>query len=452
MQLRPRQTQAIADLQQAYRTGARAPVLVAPTGFGKTATAVEIVRMALARGRSVWFLAHLEEILADTAGRLEAAGIPFGRIQPGCDRAHHHPVQVVSVWSAALRSDLPSADLIVIDECHLAIAPTYLQLIERVRPRHLLGLTGTPQRRDGQPLSRAFDRLVLTCSTAELVAEGLLSPVRLFRPGGGQGLESALVGDALEHWADRCHGRRGVLFCTNVRQAQAVADEWVQAGYRAVAVSGTSPKGRRREAVEGLRSGQLVAVACVDLWIAGVDIPEISAISWLRRTTSLVSWRQGNGRGMRTADGKTDLVILDHAGNRHRLGHPLDEPDWSLEGWAEKREQKRFPIRECPSCFVCLPGGTRVCPECGHEFTVWSRELRQVDGELVEDVRRGPTFAEERSAAQGLEALIRIGHRRGMAHPRAWAHAVLRAREAKRLAKGLPNPFDLLRPADAHHP
>ncbi len=431
MKLRPLQIKAISDLQQAYGSGARAPVLVAPTGFGKTATAVEIVRMALARGRSVWFLAHLEEILADTADRLEKAGIPFGRIQSGCEREYHHQVQVVSVWSAALRDDLPSADLIIIDECHLAVAPTYLQLIERVKPRHMLGLTGTPQRRDGQPLARLFDRLVLTCSTAELVSEGLLSPVRLFRPKGGKGLELALIGDALDNWMERCDDRRGVLFCSSVKQAQSVADEWVLAGYRAVAVSGTSPKSERRAAVEGLRGGDLDAVACVDLWIAGVDIPEISAISWLRKTTSLVTWRQGNGRGMRTADDKADLVILDHAGNYYRLGHPLDEPDWSLDGWAEKREQKRFPVRECPSCFACLPGGTRECPECGHVFKIVSRELQQIEGELVETGRQGPTFAQERSAAQGLEDLIRIGYRRGMANPRGWAANVLKAREAK---------------------
>lgn len=431
MRFRPRQTQAITDLRQAYASGSRAPVLVAPTGFGKTATAVQIVRMALVHGQTVWFLAHLEEILADTAGRLQEAGIPFGRIQPGCDRDYNYQVQVVSVWTAALRLDLPPADFIIIDECHLAVAPTYLELIERVAPRHILGLTGTPQRRDGQPLSKVFDRLVLTCSTADLVAEGLLSPVRLYRPATSR-LDSALVGDALEHWQRRCHDRRGVLFCANVKQAQVAAERWTHAGYRALAVSGNSSQELRRSAVEGLRAGRLDAVACVDLWIAGVDIPEISAISWLRRTTSLVSWRQGNGRGMRTADGKTDVIIHDHAGNRHRLGHPLDEPDWSLEGWAEKRPRKAFPVRECPSCFVCLPGGTKTCPDCGHVFKVWSREPRQVAGELVEDAPSAPSFAELRSAARGFDELVELGRKRQMSNPHGWARQVMAARAGKR--------------------
>jgi superfamily II DNA or RNA helicase len=79
IQLRPRQHQALADLRQAYASGSRAPILVAATGFGKTATATEIVRQAVAKGRSVWFLAHLREILDDTSARLTAGGISHGQ-------------------------------------------------------------------------------------------------------------------------------------------------------------------------------------------------------------------------------------------------------------------------------------------------------------------------------------------------------------------------------------
>ena len=56
--LRPRQHQALADLRQAYATGSRAPILVAPTGFGKTAVATEVVRKALGKDTRVGFLAH----------------------------------------------------------------------------------------------------------------------------------------------------------------------------------------------------------------------------------------------------------------------------------------------------------------------------------------------------------------------------------------------------------
>ena len=83
MTLRPRQVKAIADVRAAYAADSRSPVLIAPTGFGKTHTAVNIIQSAINRGKRVWFLAHLAEILNDTTARLSAARIPYGQIRSG---------------------------------------------------------------------------------------------------------------------------------------------------------------------------------------------------------------------------------------------------------------------------------------------------------------------------------------------------------------------------------
>jgi superfamily II DNA or RNA helicase len=446
--LRPRQTKAVEDLRQAYASGARAPILVAPTGFGKTATATEIVRLTIARGRSVWFLAHLREILDDTADRLQAAGIPFGSIRAGRSADYSKLVQVVAVQTAVRRSGLPRPDLIIIDECHLAVANTYRKVIAAAGHPLLLGLTGTAQRLDGRGLREVFDRLVLTCTTAELIEEGLLAPVRVFAPPGAdlsklhtragdfdQGEASAVlskpavVGDALSHWQQLCQGRRGVAFCTTVAHAEAVARQWQAAGYRAVAVHGGSEDADRREAVAGLRAGRLDLVACAQLWIAGVDVPEIDAVIWLRPTQSLTAWLQGNGRGLRTAPRKRDLLVLDHVGNCQRLGHPLEVHEWSLEGRVKRSREAGLSVRVCPKCFACMPSARQVCPDCGHEFVAERRELEHVDGELVEVQRR--EAKREQGQAQTLEDLIQIGKRRGMKNPRGWARHVLAARQAK---------------------
>ena len=116
--LRPRQTQAVADLRQAYASGHRAPILVAATGFGKTHVATEIVRLCIERGRSVWFLAHLREILDDTSARLTAGGIRHGHIRAGRSADYGHMVQLVAVQTAVRRPRLPRPHLIIIDECH----------------------------------------------------------------------------------------------------------------------------------------------------------------------------------------------------------------------------------------------------------------------------------------------------------------------------------------------
>ncbi|NDG76165.1 MAG: ATP-dependent helicase, partial [Synechococcaceae bacterium WB8_1B_136] len=245
IELRPRQHQAIADVRAAFASGYRAPVLVAPTGAGKTFTAIEIVRLTIARGRSVWFLAHLREILDDTSGRLTAAGISHSSIRAGRSSDYSQLVQVVAVQTAVRRQRLPRPGLIIVDECHLAVANSYRQVIAAAGSPRLLGLTGTPQRLDGRGLGEVFDLLVHTCSTAELIDEGLLAPIRIFAPPGAdlsgigrrggdfdQGAAGVVmnrpqvVGDALSHWQKLCQGRRGVCFCTTVSHAQAVAEQW----------------------------------------------------------------------------------------------------------------------------------------------------------------------------------------------------------------------------------
>jgi DNA repair protein RadD len=449
MNLRPRQIQAVADLRQAYASGARAPILVAPTGFGKTATAVEIVRNAVAKGRRVWFLAHLREILDDTSARLIAGGISHGSIRAGRSADYSQMVQVVAVQTAVRRPSLPRPHLIIVDECHLAIATSYQKVIAAAGHPLLLGLTGTPQRLDGRGLREVFDLLVPTCSTAELIDEHLLAPVRVFAPPGAdlsgigrrggdfdQGQAGAVmsrpsvVGDALSHWKKLCSGRRGVAFCTTVAHAQAVADQWRAAGYRAMAVHGDSDDADRREAIAGLRAGRLDLVACAKLWIAGIDVPEIDAVIWLRPTQSLTAWLQGNGRGLRIAPGKRDLLILDHVNNCRRLDHPLVSHEWSLDGKRKRQTEQAINCKVCPTCFATSLSAAQVCADCGHVFAPPERrELRQVEGELEEvtTVER----KREQANANTIEELIAIGRRRNMKNPAGWARHVMAARSLR---------------------
>lgn len=436
--LRPRQSKAFTDLQHAYKQGFRAPILQAPTGFGKTATATEIVRRAVAKGRCVWFLAHLEEILDDTADRLTTAGINFGQIRSGRPMDYTWPVQVVMVQTAVSaigKRNLPRPDLIIIDECHLAVADSYVKVINAVGRPLLLGLTGTPQRLDNRGLIEVFDHLVLTCSTLELMEEGLLAKVRLFNPNLASLSKDGTfaVGDALSHWKQHCAGRRGVAFCMNIAHAEAIADQWKRAGYRAMAVHGRSSKDDRKEAVRGLRAGRLDLVACAKLWIAGVDVPEIDAVLWLRKTASLVDWLQGCGRGMRTAPGKKDLIILDHVGNSdpNRLDHPLVERDWSLHGHAKKKRDAGPSVKVCPSCFSTIPSHRPVCPDCGHEFVAERRELEHIEGELVEVELQRREQRREQATARTVEELVEIGRRRNMKNPHGWAKHVMAARLAR---------------------
>jgi superfamily II DNA or RNA helicase len=458
--LRPRQLQALDDLRAAYGSGSRAPVLVAPTGFGKTAVSCEIIRSCVARGGRVWFLAHLREILDDTAGRLRVAGILFGQIRAGIPPDPDAAVQLVGVQTAARREIGHPPSLIIIDECHLAVAETYRRVISAADSPLLLGLTGTPERLDGRGLGELFDRLVPTCSTSELICEGLLASCRVFAPPGadlsqlrtragefdqGQAGEilsrPTVVGDALEHWQRLCQGRRGVAFCSTVRHAETVAEQWRSAGLRAVAVSGGSDDEERRGAVQLLRSGELDLVACAQLWVAGVDVPALDAVVWLRPTQSLTVWLQGCGRGLRMADGKIDCLILDHVGNALRHGLPQDPREWSLNGRRKRRRQGEaaLGVRQCEACFCCYPPQLLACPECGMIPVVKARRLVQTAGELRE-IKEGAMRARRREQGQArtLAELVALGKARGMSNPWGWAYRVIAGRKGRDIGNEKP--------------
>ncbi len=456
IQLRPRQSKALADLRTAYAAGYRAPTLVAPTGAGKTTIAAEIIRSAIEKGGTVWFLAHLREILDDTARRLRDANIPHSFIMAGMPQNPLLPVQVVSVQTAVRRPVRQQPSLIIIDEAHLCIADTYRKVIAAAGNPKLLLLTATPTRLDGRGLGEVSDIIVPTCSTGDLIAEGLLVPIRYYAPtkpdldgirtrAGDFALDQlakavdrpSIIGDAVAHYRKYAHGRRAVAFCVNIAHAEHTAAAFTAAGYRAVAISGNSTREERTAALTGLRQGTIDIVCNCALWVAGVDCPEIGCIILLRPTKSLTMYLQSVGRGLRISPGKPDLIVLDHASCVFTHGLPQDSREWTLDARPKRAGADAPAVRECPSCFACHPPAP-VCPACGHVYQSEpvDRGPAEIDGELVEvdETALRRQRSREQAGAQTLEQLIEIGRRRGMKHPAGWARHVLAARQRRRAA------------------
>jgi len=450
--LRPHQAKALEDLRAAYRAGHRAPVLVMATGGGKTHTSAEIIRSAVARGRRVWFMAHLREILDTTSAKLTAEGIAHSYVM--AERPHDYGAQVhvVSVQTAARRlADLSRPDLVVIDECHLAVAATYRLVVEAVGNPILLGLTATPARLDGRGLGEMFDTLVQSCDTAQLQAEGLLVPIRYYAPSRpdlhgvrtiagdyaqGELAEAmnrpSITGDAVAHYRKLAHGRPCVVFCTNVRHAEDTAAHFRQAGYRAVAISGETATDERTGALERLRAGDLDVVVNCQLWVAGVDCPAIGCVILLAPTKSLTKYLQSVGRGLRTAPGKNDLVVLDHAGNAFVHGLPTERREWTLDG-AKKRARSQDdvePVRQCERCYTVFPPAP-VCPSCGHQHVPKLRQIKQTDGELEQLTEIKRQRRQEVGKARTIEDLKRIAEERG--YSMGWVWNMARIRNARGL-------------------
>lgn len=449
-ELRPRQLQALDGVRAAYREGKRAPIMVAPTGFGKTATAAVIIRRAMERGRRVWFMAHLREILDTTSAKLTAEGIAHSYVMAGRPHDYGAEVHVVSVQTAARRlADLSRPDLVVIDECHLAVAATYRLVVEAVGSPVLLGLTATPARLDGRGLGEMFDTIVPTCTTAELIAEQLLVPIRYYAPSRpdlagvrtvagdyAQGEladamnKPSITGDAVAHYRKLAHGRPCVVFCTNVRHAEDTAEAFRLAGYRATAISGQTATDERTGALERLRAGDLDVVVNCQLWVAGVDCPVIGCVILLAPTKSVTKYLQSVGRGLRTAPGKQDLVVLDHAGNAFTHGLPTEAREWTLEG-AKKRTRQAddvATVRQCERCYFVFPPAP-VCPSCGHAHVPKLRQIKQTDGELEQLLEVKRQRRQEVGKARTVEDLKRIAEERG--YSMGWVWNMARIRQAR---------------------
>ncbi|AZB50544.1 hypothetical protein [Synechococcus phage S-H1] len=288
--------------------------------------------------------------------------------------------------------------------------------------------------------------MVLGPTAKWLTDNGFLAPARVLAPPGfdAAGLRkrmgdfdtkqaeqrvATIMGDCCSHYKQHLNGRTAIAFCCSVAHAEAVAQLFISQGIAAASIDGSMSNDCRRDLLQALESSRLKVLTSCALIGEGVDVPSVGGCILLRPTQSVGLHLQMIGRCLRPAPGKPPAVVLDHVGNTLRLGHHLEERDWSLDGERKIRDREKAPsVKVCPQCFAAMASRVSVCDECGHEFAPERRELETVDGELVE--LQAVARRREQGSAQSLEDLRRLAQQRG--YKRGWAERVYQARLAKR--------------------
>ena len=408
MNLRPYQTQLVTEIRGQYQLGHKAVLAVLPTGGGKTVCFSYIAQAASVKGNRVLILVHRAELL-DQASR--AMPVPHGIIAANRAMDLSHTVQVASVQTVARRLHLLPREffqLLVVDEAHHTTAGTWAKVIAHFHAAKLLGVTATPIRGDGRGLGEHYQAMVQGPTAAELTSEGYLAPARVLAPPGfdSAGLRKrmgdfdtkqaeqrvgTIMGDCLGHYRKHLPGQTAIAFCCSVAHAEAVAHLFQSAGIAAASIDGTMDAATRRQLLADLGTGRLSILTSCSLIGEGVDVPSVGGCILLRPTASVGLHLQMIGRCLRPQPGKT-AVVLDHVGNTLRLGHHLEERDWTLDG-LRKRDREAAPsVKVCPTCFATSPSAALVCRDCGHVFAPPERrEIKVVEGELVEQAfRSGP--------------------------------------------------------------
>jgi superfamily II DNA or RNA helicase len=413
------QQEGVDDIEAAPE---RRIVACSPTGSGKTLLGMELARRAIRQDLRVMVMAPRHELIQQFKERMDTwAKGAYGIISAGFRHAQdlYRPLQLASVDTLVSRVVkrrslvLPSADLVICDEVHLYQTAHRAGLLEMFPGARIIGLTATPGRYDGRPLGMTFERLIEIETMKGLIDKGYLVPPLYYAPSvpdlrrvqkvagdyNRKQLEERmepLLGDIIEHWLKLACTRRTVVFATTVGQSVYLAERFRATGVAAEHCDGTADQAHREGIFERFRSGETQVLCNVDLATYGFDLPDLSCVVLARPTLSVVRYLQMVGRGLRAADGKTDCLVLDHAGNVRRHGYAEEDRYWSLDGRRKGTGPKALALKpcksgepakqtlhlRCPRCKLVFAGAL-TCPACQYYFERTAVSFRVVDGELI---------------------------------------------------------------------
>lgn len=346
--LRDYQLAAVRAVDRAIVGGERSLLVVAPTGAGKGHIIAHLAR----RARSL-VLVHRAEIVRDLAARCAPASVRT-LIAGTYDGPADATVTVALVQSLHAGSvEIPGLEMIVTDEAHHAVADTYRALYARHPLAFHVGLTATPSRSDGVGLGDVFDSLYVAARPSELLARGLLAPIRVLAP---DSASATLADHAAAAYTRHAAGRSAIVFVRTVAEAHALADAWPE---HAVAITGDSVG--RAGAIDRFRRREVRALINVYVLTEGTDLPEAEVCILARGCTSAATYLQIVGRVLRPLPGK-HAMLIDLRGVVHTHGLPHDDREWSLAGRTGSARASALAMRTCRACWYVYRGD--VCPEC----------------------------------------------------------------------------------------
>jgi len=352
--------QDILKQLEAERTlrGHNKNLIVAATGTGKTVISAFDYRNFCkdnpGKMNRLLFVAHREEILKQSISCFRGilknynfGELFVGNYRPGSIDYLFMSIQTFNSQDFTSKTEPDFYDYIVVDEFHHAAADTYQKLLSYYKPKILLGLTATPERMDGKSVLQYFDdRIAAEIRLPEAIERELLSPFHYFgitdsadlsglkwSRGGYDTLElsnlftmngaiadkrAVMTIETIKKYVTDTAKVKALGFCVSIEHAQYMSDFFNRNGFPSICLTSKTPDDERNSAKEKLVKGEIQYIFVVDLYNEGVDIPDINTVLFLRPTESLTVFLQQLGRGLRRADDKECLTVLDFIGQAHR--------------------------------------------------------------------------------------------------------------------------------------
>lgn len=401
--LRPYQTEAVQAIYGYFATKQGNPLIVLPTGAGKSLTLAAFIKGAIEAypGTRIIVLTHVKELIEQDAMAIirywpEA---PIGIWSAGVGSKQKEQITVAGIQSIhGNPAKFAGTDLVIIDEAHLVSKKAdtmygrFLAGLRHYNPAlKVIGLTATHYRMDSGLLTdgdeRIFTDVAYEAHVGDLIKDGYLCPLvakngatkadlsEVHTRGGefvANELQKAmdkdnLIDGALDEVGKYAHDRQHILgFCAGVEHAAHCADRANARGWSADFVTGDMAPTERDAKINAFKSGRLRFLFNAMLLTTGFDYPSIDCIVMLRPTKSTGLYVQIMGRGLRKDGKKDNTLVLDFAGNVERHG-PIDQIRVKKKG-GKGEGVSVAPVKECPNCHELLHTSVMVCPQCSHEW------------------------------------------------------------------------------------
>lgn len=445
MILRDYQEKMVNDTREAL-SRVRCVLIQSECGSGKGSVCAYMINRAVQRGNRVLFLVRGRDRVVDMNDRVTRLGIPHGVLMGGQKRERHYNTQVASIDTLHRMQYKPSVDMIIIDECHFGLSPTFRQVLDHYADVKIIGMSATPSLGNGKPLGvksgGIFEEIVHGPSVSDLISQGHLVGSKVFAPPPPEGIagikkkktgefdegEGAsicdnrkVIGDMIENYRRYSSDRKFAAFGFHQKHAFHIAEQFREQGINVAYVDAETPEGdihtpgTRKFIWHQYDHGDLVGIASVGITDVGWDHSICKALLFLAKTASFPRFRQRLGRGSRPHKGYSDFHVHDHTANLWEFTEqgPFFESEinWQLNGDAVKKHDEDDPaprVSTCkrpmpipdagvPSwfkgettngymlcCYLTFKAGPQQCPRCGLPVSVDQPDIKVEEGQLQE--------------------------------------------------------------------
>ena len=339
------QIEFVSGLQKLRNAGEQKALLISATGTGKTYASAFALREE--NPKKALFVVHREQIAKQSIksykkvfGNTKTFGLISGTSKDYEADYLFSTMQMMAKQEVRERFARDEFETIIIDEVHRAGAESYKKIMEYFTPKFWLGMTASPDRMDGFDIYELFDHnIAYEIRLQQALEENLLCPFHYFGitdleingevfddSSGVRSFANLVCDSRVDYVLEKanyygfCGDRvKGLVFCSRKDEAKELSEKFNTRGYHTEYLCGDDSQERREECIERLTNDErydtLDYIFTVDIFNEGVDIPEINQVIMLRPTESPIVFIQQLGRGLRKAEDKEYVVILDFIGN-----------------------------------------------------------------------------------------------------------------------------------------